>query len=233
MQHAHMHTCTLHTCTHTHMRTTHMHTYTRTLHTCTHAHMHTCTLHMHTHTCTYTHAHYTCTHAHMHTYTHAHYTHAYYTRAHMHTTHMHTHMHTTHMHTHTHPHTQHGNEGDGYSQKSPHTSKEKFEGLNILDAAKVPTLHYTSNWNRKTWKCGWGSVPWKSFIDEVFCLFRILQKAVEGTVRHTLSRLYVNASRRVLDKVAKEFGLKTPLYFSYTHLVCRTAKEGTATCLYE
>ena len=46
----------------------------------------------------------------------------------------------------------------------------------------------------------------------------------------TLSRLYVNASRKVLDMVAREFGLKTPLYFSYTHLVCRTAKEGVCVC---
>jgi hypothetical protein len=28
-------------------------------------------------------------------------------------------------------------EGDGYQRKSPHTQKEKFEGLHILDAAKV------------------------------------------------------------------------------------------------
>ena len=27
--------------------------------------------------------------------------------------------------------------GDGYQRKSPHTYKEMFEGLNILDAAKV------------------------------------------------------------------------------------------------
>jgi len=58
-----------------------------------------------------------------------------------------------------------------------------------------------------------------------------LQKAVEGEVSQTLSRLYVNASRKVLDMVAREFGLKTPLYFSYTHLVCRTAKEGECVCV--
>ena len=87
-------------------------------------------VHSHTHTCTHAHMHtYTYTHAHMHTFT--------YTHAHMHTC---THIHTC---THSHPHTQYGSEGDGYSQKSPHTNREKFEGLNILDAAKVPTLHYT------------------------------------------------------------------------------------------
>ena len=80
----------------------------------------------HMHTCTHAHIHiHTCTHAHIHIHTHAH----------MHTC---THIHTC---THSHPHTQYGSEGDGYSQKSPHTKREKFEGLNILDAAKVPTLH--------------------------------------------------------------------------------------------
>ena len=116
----------LHTCTHTH---THAH-----MHTFTHAHMHTCThTHSHMHTCTqYIH---TYTHSHMHTchniYTHIHTC----THAHMHTIHAHTF-------THSHPHTQYGSEGDGYSQKSPHTTREKFEGLNILEAAKVLTLHY-------------------------------------------------------------------------------------------
>ena len=33
---------------------------------------------------------------------------------------------------------QHCKEGDGYQRKSPHTKYERFEGLNILDAAKVP-----------------------------------------------------------------------------------------------
>ena len=32
---------------------------------------------------------------------------------------------------------QFGKEGDGYNQKSPHTPREKFEGLHILEAAKV------------------------------------------------------------------------------------------------
>ncbi len=40
-------------------------------------------------------------------------------------------------HTHTHTHTQYGKEGDGYERKSPHTENEKFEGLHLLEAAKV------------------------------------------------------------------------------------------------
>ena len=63
------------------------------------------------------------------------------TFTHIHTlthTHAYTHTHTcTLTHTHTHTHTQHGIEGDGYNRKSPHTTREIFEGLNVLDAAKV------------------------------------------------------------------------------------------------
>ncbi len=36
-----------------------------------------------------------------------------------------------------HTHTQYGKEGDGYERKSPHTENEKFEGLHLLEAAKV------------------------------------------------------------------------------------------------
>ena len=54
----------------------------------------------------------------------------------------------------------------------------------------------------------------------------ITQKSQEGEVVPELSQLYVNASRRSRDAIAKEFNLQTPLYFSYTHLVCRTAKDG-------
>ena len=41
-----------------------------------------------------------------------------------------------------------------------------------------------------------------------------------------LVKFYMNASAMVKDVVAQEFNLLKPLYFSYTHLVCRTAKEG-------
>ena len=62
-----------------------------------------------------------------------------------------------------------------------------------------------------------------------FILYKHLldfQIAKNGTVDAELSHLYLNASRRSRDAIAAEFNLPTPLYFSYTHLVCRTAKEG-------
>lgn len=46
----------------------------------------------------------------------------------------------------------------------------------------------------------------------------------------TLSKLYLMASKKAKDVVAEKFQLKQPLYFSFTHLVCRTAMDGE--CIY-
>lgn len=78
-------------------------------------------------------------------------------------------------------------EGDGYPQKSPHTVKEKFEGLTVISAAKA---------------------------------------AVRREANQTNAKLYLNASRKVKEVLAEQFNLEKELYFSFTHLVCRTAKEG-------
>ena len=49
---------------------------------------------------------------------------------------------------------------------------------------------------------------------------------VAGEFDRSLSWLYVNSSYKVKEMVSQQFNLEQPLYFSYTHLVCRTAKEG-------
>ena len=54
----------------------------------------------------------------------------------------------------------------------------------------------------------------------------LFQRGVAGEFDKSLSWLYVNASYKVKDMVSQQFKLEKPLYFSYTHLVCRTAKEG-------
>ena len=66
----------------------------------------------------------------------------------------------------------------------------------------------------------------KTYLFILKSLFLLLQKAQSGEVEAELTQLYVNASRRSRDAIAEQFNLQTPLYFSYTHLVCRTAKEG-------
>ena len=59
-------------------------------------------------------------------------------------------------------------------------------------------------------------------------LYQIIspQRSVAGEYDRSLSWLYVNASYRVKEMLSQHFKLEKPLYFSYTHLVCRTAKKG-------
>ena len=47
-----------------------------------------------------------------------------------------------------------------------------------------------------------------------------------GEVNLTLSMLYLKTSKKAKDILAEQFQLKQPLYFSFIHLVCRTAKDG-------
>lgn len=48
----------------------------------------------------------------------------------------------------------------------------------------------------------------------------------EGKVPLKSAQLYFNLSERVRKVVESYFHLETPLYFSYTHLVCRSAFDG-------
>ncbi|XP_064389093.1 prolyl 3-hydroxylase 2-like [Halichondria panicea] len=57
-------------------------------------------------------------------------------------------------------------------------------------------------------------------------LLEAAKRSSYGEIEPSLSWLYVNASRWSKDMVAKVFKLESPLYFSYTYLVCRTSKEG-------
>ena len=52
------------------------------------------------------------------------------------------------------------------------------------------------------------------------------QRSVKGEFDRRLTWMYLNSSRVSKQLVAQAFDLQTPLYFSYTHLVCRTALEG-------
>eukprot|EP00118_Oscarella_pearsei_P028912 m.3246 g.3246 ORF g.3246 m.3246 type:complete len:680 (+) comp9180_c0_seq1:77-2116(+) len=77
--------------------------------------------------------------------------------------------------------------GDGYAKNThPHTQHEKFEGLDILNAA---------------------------------------QSAETGLLNATSSELYFDSAEKGRDFVEKYFQLKSKLYMTYTHLVCRTSLE--------
>ena len=52
------------------------------------------------------------------------------------------------------------------------------------------------------------------------------QLGQEGRVPLQSAHLYYNVTEKVRRVMESYFRLDTPLYFSYSHLVCRTAIEG-------
>ena len=59
-----------------------------------------------------------------------------------------------------------------------------------------------------------------------FCT-SLFKAAVRREANHTQVNMYLEASKRVQQIISEQFKLKKYLHFSFTHLVCRTAKEGT------
>ena len=56
----------------------------------------------------------------------------------------------------------------------------------------------------------------------------LFQEVVEGTLTHDQAELYLDASEKVRRFLNDYLNLKFPLYYHYTHLVCRTALDGKA-----
>ena len=59
-------------------------------------------------------------------------------------------------------------------------------------------------------------------------LTRASQLVQDGEVDAKLLQLYMDASGDSMQLVQTYFNLSSPLYFDYTHLVCRTARNGTS-----
>ena len=53
-----------------------------------------------------------------------------------------------------------------------------------------------------------------------------LQLGQEGKVPLKSARLFSDLSEKVRKVLESYFHVETPLYFSYSHLVCRSAIEG-------
>jgi len=108
--------------------------------------------------------------------------------------------------------------GDGYRGKtSPHTPNERFEGATVLKALKVqlpppPPPPCPS------------SQPMHS-TDPLLPPF-LVQYGYEGRVPLKSARLFYDISEKARRIVESYFMLNSTLYFSYTHLVCRTALSG-------
>ncbi|XP_029804643.1 prolyl 3-hydroxylase 1 isoform X3 [Suricata suricatta] len=62
-------------------------------------------------------------------------------------------------------------------------------------------------------------------------VFKALKLGQEGKVPLQSAHLYYNVTEKVRRVMESYFRLDTPLYFSYSHLVCRTAIEETQTHL--
>ena len=56
------------------------------------------------------------------------------------------------------------------------------------------------------------------------CIFQLVYL---GLIEVDVLDLYLNLSEMGRDYLERYFNLKTELYFTYTHLVCRTALNGT------
>lgn len=54
------------------------------------------------------------------------------------------------------------------------------------------------------------------------------QLGQEGTVPLKSARLFFDTSEKVKKMLESYFRLEAPLYFSYSHLVCRSAINGTS-----
>ena len=64
------------------------------------------------------------------------------------------------------------------------------------------------------------------FMAELLTLFIFIQAALNKKVPIEEAELYFNLSDKVRQFTEDYFQLDTPLYFSYSHLVCRTSLLG-------
>ncbi|XP_013392935.1 prolyl 3-hydroxylase 1 isoform X3 [Lingula anatina] len=105
-------------------------------------------------------------------------------------------------------------QGDGYrgkeKQSSPHTKHEIFAGLNVVHAYKGTDRALEADEMSNT-----GGIT----ITEVTELVQQMKVGVKAV------KLYLDVAERAKEFTARYFGLTQPLYFDFTHLVCRTALE--------
>ena len=76
--------------------------------------------------------------------------------------------------------------------------------------------------------CVSGSLPGFEFILElcVHLQVAVVQLVKLGTISESAARLYLKASESARSFLATYYNLRRPLYFQFTHLVCRTALQG-------
>ncbi|XP_060578759.1 prolyl 3-hydroxylase 1-like isoform X3 [Ruditapes philippinarum] len=119
-----------------------------------------------------------------------------------------------------------GVSGDGYSGRvSPHTHHEIYTGLDVARGEqKGVTKGDGYHDNRSTSKFVSPYTQSESF--EGLNISKSLQLVKERTVLPETLHLFLDASEHSRLLVEKYLNLTRPLYFDYTHLVCRTAVDG-------
>ncbi|KAH9523845.1 hypothetical protein Btru_047201 [Bulinus truncatus] len=116
-----------------------------------------------------------------------------------------------------------GKTGDGYyGRKSPHTVNELFAGLNLIRFKKSLAL-LGDGYSHYTFKPSFISPHTKHELYQGITIFRANKLMHEGFVPTHGLRQYLELSEASRLFVEKYFNLTKPLYFEYTHLVCRTA----------
>lgn len=121
--------------------------------------------------------------------------------------------------------------GDGYrGQPSPHSASEMFQGVTVLKALKVCRLH-TKTVLSSTVICSRDKNCYhhsniSCIVPFIHGCFAPLQLGQEGKVPLKSAQLFFNVSEKVRKMMEAYFHLETPLYFSYTHLVCRSAIDS-------
>ncbi|XP_076114244.1 prolyl 3-hydroxylase 1-like isoform X1 [Mytilus galloprovincialis] len=112
--------------------------------------------------------------------------------------------------------------GDGYDRRrSPHTKSETFDGLTISRATEKSFEDGGSK------KAGNFSPHTKNELFTGLNIWRTMELVHVGVISKKDAQLFLDASDYGRLLVEKYFNLTQPLHFDYTHLVCRTAVEGS------
>ena len=113
--------------------------------------------------------------------------------------------------------------GDGYKLKPefPHSKHETFEGLTVSRSTEKKSVEGSGGG-----KEGNISPHTERELFAGLSVWRSLELAHVGVISKKAANLYLDVSEYGRLLVEKYFNLTQPLYFDFTHLVCRTAVEG-------
>ncbi|KAK0060311.1 prolyl 3-hydroxylase 1-like isoform X1 [Biomphalaria pfeifferi] len=122
-----------------------------------------------------------------------------------------------------------GRAGDGYSGvRSPHTTNEIFVGVTLEHFRKSLTVVPASYFGLTT-KPTFISPHTKNELLHGISVYKANKLLLDGYVQSYGLRMLLERSEEARLFVEKYFNLTKPLFFEYTHLVCRTAINDSNT----